>query len=121
MDTFKGFRALGFNILLCLLSVLVIHVNFSYPTVPGYIPDPFFRIYIKNIHKDKHGSDSGTYDTEGRFMPQKFEDMFSKYADDRDYITARDVWDLLKGQRVVADPFGWAAVLFECLSEKFLE
>ncbi|KAL6896485.1 Caleosin domain-containing protein [Trichoderma evansii] len=120
LDTFRGFRALGFNILLCLLSVLIIHVNFSYPTVPGHLPDPLFRIYLKNIHKDKHGSDSGTYDNEGRFVPQKFEDMFSKYADDRDYVTLKDVWNLLKGQRVVADPFGWGGAFFEWLATYIL-
>lgn len=116
MDTYRGFRGLGFNILLCWFAVFVIHSSFSYPTVPGHLPDPFFRIYLKSIHKDKHGSDSGTYDSEGRFIPQKFEDMFSKYADDRDYITVKDVWNLLKGQRVVFDPFGWTGAALECKS-----
>lgn len=119
LDTFKGFRALGFNILLCLLSVLIIHAGFSYPTVPGHLPDPLFRIYLQNIHKDKHGSDSGTYDNEGRFVPQKFEDMFSKYADDRDYVTLKDVWNLLKGQRALADPFGWGGTFLECRSQNY--
>ncbi|KAL7899333.1 Caleosin related domain-containing protein [Trichoderma sp. TUCIM 5745] len=113
LDTYRGFRGLGFNILLCWFSVFVIHFTFSYPTVPGHLPDPFFRIYLKNIHKDKHGSDSGTYDSEGRFVPQKFEDMFSKYADDRDYVTLKDIWNLQQGQRVLFDPFGWAAVFLE--------
>lgn len=80
------------------------------------MPDPLFRIHVDRIHKDKHGSDSGTYDTEGRFVPQKFEDMFAKYAEGRDYVTARDVGRLLGGQRLVADPFGWAGALFECRS-----
>ncbi|KAH6607549.1 hypothetical protein Trco_003862 [Trichoderma cornu-damae] len=116
LDTFRGLRALGFNLLLCLLSVLIIHVSFSYPTVSGRLPDPFFRIYLENIHRDKHGSDSGTYDNEGRFVPQKFEDMFSKYASDKDYLTVRDMWDMLRGQRLLADPFGWGGAMFEWLA-----
>jgi hypothetical protein len=44
------------------------------------LPDPFFRVYLARVHKDKHGSDTGTYDTEGRFVPQNFENIFAKYA-----------------------------------------
>ncbi|CCF32576.1 hypothetical protein CH063_04936 [Colletotrichum higginsianum] len=112
-DTFWGFRKLGFGIILSLLSVVIIHSNFSYPTLSGYLPDPLFRIYLANIHKDKHGSDTNTYDTEGRFNPQKFEDMFAKYAGGRDYMTVYDVLAMLKGQRLVADPIGWGGAFFE--------
>ncbi|KAI1818509.1 Caleosin-domain-containing protein [Poronia punctata] len=115
-DTYRGFRAIGFGIFLSLLAVFIIHANFSYPTAPGWMPDPFFRVYTARIHKDKHGSDSGTYDTEGRFLPQKFEDVFAKYADGRDYLTLNDIWDLLKGQRCIADPIGWFGAFFEWLA-----
>ncbi|KAM0418944.1 hypothetical protein ACHAPT_012102 [Fusarium lateritium] len=116
IDTFRGFRRLGFGVILSLLSVFIIHANFSYPTLSSYVPDPWFRIYIDNIHKDKHGSDTGIYDTEGRFIPQKFEDIFSKYAEGRDYLTLWDVSKLMKGQRLVADPIGWGGAFFECES-----
>lgn len=114
LDTFRGFYQLGYGIILSLISVLVIHGNFSYPTQSSLLPDPFFRIHIDNIHKDKHGSDTGTYDTEGRFIPQKFEDIFSKYAEGRDYLTIWDVSNLMKGQRLIADPIGWGGAFFEC-------
>jgi peroxygenase len=78
------------------------------------LPDPFFRIYLKNVHKDKHGSDTGTYDHEGRFVPQRFEDIFAKYAGGREYLTLGDVWNVLKGQRCIADPVGWGGAFFEC-------
>lgn len=42
------------------------------------MPDPFLRIYLETIHAGKHGSDSGAFDTEGRFVPCKFEDMWTK-------------------------------------------
>ncbi|PCG96270.1 Caleosin [Penicillium occitanis (nom. inval.)] len=66
-------------------------------------------------HKDyTHGSDSGTYDNEGRFAPQNFENVFAKYDSDRDgAISLSDIFRLMKGQRVAADPFGWGAALFE--------
>ncbi|KAF9425289.1 hypothetical protein BGZ94_007675 [Podila epigama] len=108
LDTFRGFRALGFNLFLCILSVFIIHSNFSYPTAPSWIPDPFFRIWTRRIHKDKHGSDSGTYDPDGRFVPQRFEDIFSKYAPPgQDGLTLDDVFVMLRGQRVIMDPIGW--------------
>jgi hypothetical protein len=94
--------------------VLIIHSNFSYPTLPSVIPDPLLRIYIQNIHRCKHGSDSGTYDTEGRCIPQKFEDIFSKYAKDKVGLTIWDLWDFHKGQRMLIDPIGWFGQIFEC-------
>lgn len=111
-----GFHRLGFGIILSVVAVFVIHANFSYPTCSGGLPDPFFRLFLKNVHKDKHGSDTGTYDHEGRFVPQRFEDIFAKYADGRDYVTIWDVSNMLKGQRCIADPIGWGGALFECRS-----
>lgn len=98
LDTWRGFRELGFNLLFCFLAMIVVHVTLSLPTrsigsvadvcapnadplfrlAISYIPDPFLRIYIATIHADKHGSDSGVFDTEGRFVPCKFEDMWTK-------------------------------------------
>ncbi|KAI8939160.1 hypothetical protein NX059_004994 [Plenodomus lindquistii] len=115
-DTFVGFFRLGFGIILSLLAVFVIHANFSYPTCSGWLPDPFFRLFLANVHKDKHGSDTGTYDHEGRFVPQKFEDIFAKYASGRDYLTIWDLSNVLKGQRCIADPIGWGGALFEWLA-----
>lgn len=115
-DTFRGFRNLGFNLLLSILAVIIIHANFSYPTSRSLLPDPFFRVHLDNIHKAKHGSDTGTFDNEGRFIPQKFEDIFSKYAPIKEGLTKEDIWDLLAGQRVLLDPVGWFGAFFEWLS-----
>lgn len=119
-DTFVGFYRLGFGVILSFVSAFIIHSNFSYPTCPSWIPDPFFRIYLARIHKDKHGSDTGTYDTEGRFVSQKFEDIFAKYAPGQDSLTWSDVMKVLHGQRLVADPFGWFGALFEWLATYIL-
>jgi peroxygenase len=113
-DTFVGFNRLGFGILLSIIAAFIIHINFSYPTSNGWLPDPLFRINLKNMHRTKHGGDTGTYDNEGRFIPQKFEEIFTKYADGRDYLTFWDTVNMLKGQRNVSDPIGWGGAIFEC-------
>ncbi|KAL4793904.1 Caleosin related protein-domain-containing protein [Aspergillus venezuelensis] len=115
-DTYVGFRNLGFNIIFSFLAVLIINLNFSYPTrlAHSFIPDPRFRIYVDSIYKAKHGSDSGTFDPEGRFIPQAFENMFSKF--DKDYdgaLTLGELFDMMHGNRCAADPFGWGAAFFE--------
>jgi peroxygenase len=93
----------------------IIHFNLSYPTVPGWLPDPFFRVYVKNVHTDKHGSDSMAFDNEGRFRPQQFEDLFEKYDEgDKGGLNVRDVVKMIKGQRLVMDIFGLLAAIFEC-------
>ncbi|KAJ4290274.1 hypothetical protein N0V90_010489 [Kalmusia sp. IMI 367209] len=115
-DTFSGFYKLGFGLILSSLAVVLIHAAFSYPTLSTWIPDPFLRIYIANIHKDKHGSDSGTYDHEGRFVPQAFEDIFEKYATGRDFVTIWDVGRLVMGQKCLADPVGSSGALLEWLT-----
>ncbi|KAI5360814.1 Putative EF-hand domain pair protein [Septoria linicola] len=120
-DTYRATRAWGWNPILALLVMVIIHPNLSYPTSPSWIPDPFFRIWIHNIHKDKHGSDSMSYDSEGRFRPQQFEDMFAKY--DRGNKGGLSISDLLrfhKGQRFAMDFWGWSASFLEWLATYLL-
>nr|BAQ55595.1 caleosin [Chlorella vulgaris] len=109
-DTYVGFRKLGFNVLLSAIAVPVIHGTFSWWTGPSWIPDPAMRIYMKNIHRGKHGSDSETYDTEGRFVPQKFEEIFSKYDHGgKGGLTLSEVNEMIRGNRNIMDPVGWVA------------
>ncbi|KAK1779642.1 Caleosin related protein-domain-containing protein [Copromyces sp. CBS 386.78] len=115
-DVFTGFYELGFNPFFCLLATIVIIFGFSYPTrlAFSYFPDPFFRVYVPSIHKAKHGSDSGTYDTEGRFVPQAFEDMFSQFdMGNKAALSAGELWNIVSAKRLAVDPFGWFAAFFE--------
>ena len=55
----------------------------------------------------QHGSDSGTYDKEGRFVPQMFEDLFSKWdVHGAGSLSGGELWRMIKGNRLAADPFG---------------
>jgi peroxygenase len=122
MDPYRGFHALGFNIFLSFLAMIIIHSGFSYLSLPRdhFLPDPFFRVYTARIHKCKHVSDTGTFDREGRYVPQHFEDIFAKYAgsegDAKDGLTLGEVFDMWRGQSNPVDPFGWSAEASECKS-----
>ncbi|KAL5542346.1 hypothetical protein UlMin_010056 [Ulmus minor] len=107
-ETFQGLRAIGLNIIASFLLTIFFNVGISFATRPGWFLNPLLPIYINNIHRSKHGSDSGVYDTEGRFVPANMENMFSKYGRTKpDKLTLGELWDMTEGNRVAFDPFGW--------------
>lgn len=133
-EIYNGFRALGFSIIFS-LGGLLIPFFFSYPTTLGHswFPDPLFRIYTNSIHKAKHGSDTGIYDSDGRFRPWLFDEMFEKMDSSNHVVEIEGatestnttglekegslgVGDLVRlhaRNRVAADPAGWSFAAME--------
>lgn len=113
-DTFVGFRDLGFNLLVCFLAVVALHSGAPYLTQDSWIPDPLMPWHLKNAHRIKHGSDTETYDKEGRFSPQHFEEIFTKYdRGSKGGLSLMDIVRMLKGNALIMDPVGWTAAAAE--------
>ncbi|ONI31806.1 hypothetical protein PRUPE_1G332000 [Prunus persica] len=107
-ETFQGFRAIGCGILLSTASSFLINAALSQKTRPGKFPSPLLPIEVKNIHKAKHGSDSGVYDSHGRFVPSKFEEIFCKHAHTHlDALTSDELMGMLRANREPKDYAGW--------------
>ncbi|CAL4938305.1 unnamed protein product [Urochloa decumbens] len=115
-ETFQGLRAIGCGLLVSFTGTILISLVLTHPTQPGWQPSPLFSIHIDNIHKAKHGSDSESYDTEGRFDPSKFDAIFSKYGRTHpDALTKDELISMLKGNRNMYDFLGWVTAAGEWL------
>lgn len=113
-ETFLAASMLGFGLISGTIGMIVIHGMFSYVCADSWIPDPYFRIKIKNIHRGKHGSDTETYDTAGRFVPQKFEEIFTKFdTTNKKGLTYSELLNMIKANRNAMDFVGWSAAMFE--------
>ncbi|PWA80744.1 caleosin-related, EF-hand domain pair [Artemisia annua] len=125
-ETYQGIRAIGGGFLVSLAGGILINLGLSGLTRPiakvvlgfnrpgKWFPNLLFPIELENITLAKHGSDSDTYDRSGRFVPSKFEEIFSKYArTNPDSLTKDELNEYIKGNRDPKDYFGQIAALGE--------
>lgn len=113
-ETYQGFRAIGCGIPLSLAAAFIINFAFAIQTKKGWLPSPLLPIYIIDIHKCKHGSDSESYDTEGRFEPSKFDAIFSKYGVTRhNALTLEELNNMLRANHNAGDFLGRGAAWAE--------
>lgn len=111
-DTYRGFRAIGFNLFTSALFAWILNAGLAWPTSPGWLPTT--TIHLKNIHRSNHGSDTGSYDEDGNLVEKKFSDMFDRWDSDKDgYWTWGDAWRRMRDQRDVFDFFGQFASFLE--------
>ncbi|KAF2926132.1 hypothetical protein DAI22_06g103400 [Oryza sativa Japonica Group] len=108
-ETYQGFRAIGAGVVLSAVGAVFINGGLGPKTIPENTKTGLkLPIYVKNIHKGKHGSDSGVYDANGRFVPEKFEEIFKKHAHTRpDALTDKELKELLQSNREPKDFKGW--------------
>ncbi|XP_010917509.2 probable peroxygenase 5 [Elaeis guineensis] len=125
IETFQGFRAIGCSIPLSTVSAPLIHAFLSPKTNNGSIPAIKLPIIVANIAKGKHGSDSGAYDTDGKFVPEKFEEIFQKHAHAHpDALTSDELKEMLKANQQPGDlPGSFASrteweILFSLVKDK---
>ncbi|KAF8775924.1 hypothetical protein HU200_004059 [Digitaria exilis] len=104
-----AFRALGFGFGVSSASAAFINGALGSKCRPGNATLSKLDIYIEDIQKGKHGSDTGSYDNEGRFVPDKFEEIFAKHAMTvPDALTSDEIDQMLQANRQPGDYSGWA-------------
>lgn len=108
-DTFGALRALGFNLLNCILGTLLIHLTMSYQTSPSWIPSPWMPIYLERINRCQHGSSTKAYDFVGNVVSYPaVENVFFQFDPSKkgglNYFQL--LW-MLWNLRDSFDPFGW--------------
>ncbi|KAG9443931.1 hypothetical protein H6P81_015271 [Aristolochia fimbriata] len=112
-ETYDGFRSIGVNAALSAASAALIHGALSSKTNEGKT-DLSLPIYIKNIKFGMHTSDSGVYDSEGRFVQEKFDEIFTNHAHTTpNALTSDELSEFVKSNRKPKDFSGWAAATGE--------
>ncbi|CAN6233555.1 unnamed protein product [Urochloa humidicola] len=109
-ETSQGLQDVGLGAIEAKASAALINAALGPKTRPDNANSSSSRmdIYIQNIHKGKHGSDTGAYDDQGRFVPAKLDEMFTKHAKTvPNALTESELQEMLKANRQSNDVSGW--------------
>ncbi|KAG2661348.1 hypothetical protein PVAP13_1KG500700 [Panicum virgatum] len=115
-ETYQGLRDVGLGAVTAKASAALINAAIGPKTRPDNAnsSSSCMDIYVQNIQKGKHGSDTGAYDAQGRFVPAKLDEMFAKHAKTAPNAMAKDELDaMLKANRESNDVNGWVAAKAE--------
>ncbi|KAK9807604.1 hypothetical protein WJX72_003909 [[Myrmecia] bisecta] len=113
-ETYQGFHRIGFPWPLAVLAAVLINGTMSYPSNPSWIPHPLFPVWINNIRRNKHGSDSEVYDNDAHFEADKFEGIFLKHdPSNKGGLTLKELWDLTENNKDTMDFYGYTAEKLE--------
>ena len=78
LEDYRGLRALAIDPVSAAAFAFAINAALGTPT-SGY---PTLTISLYDIDDGVHGSDTGIYDSEGRFVPEAFERLFEYWDED---------------------------------------
>ncbi|XP_066322545.1 probable peroxygenase 4 [Miscanthus floridulus] len=113
-ETYQGLRDVGVGEVTAKASAALINGALGPKTRPDNANSSRMDIYIENIQKGKHGSDTGAYDAQGRFVPAKFDEIFTKHAKTVPNALTKDELDeMLKDNQEKNDFAGWLAAKSE--------
>ncbi|KAL6605838.1 hypothetical protein ACP70R_041491 [Stipagrostis hirtigluma subsp. patula] len=121
-----GFVAIGCELAFSTAAASTVHAALAPITSPpGSLP-PYINIYLEYIHKAIHGSDTGAYDAKGRFVQEKFDEIFTKHAHIKpDALTLPEMEMMLLSNRDILDPVSWPAaeaewqLIFQLAHDKY--
>ncbi|EES07304.1 hypothetical protein BDA96_04G263600 [Sorghum bicolor] len=113
-ETYQGLVDVGVGEVTAKASAALINGALGAKTRPDNANTSRMDIYIENIQKGKHGSDTGAYDAQGRFVPAKFDEIFTKHAKTVPNSLSKDELDeMLKDNQEKNDFAGWLAAKSE--------
>ncbi|KAM0890889.1 hypothetical protein ACQ4PT_026757 [Festuca glaucescens] len=109
-ETEAGLRRIGLGAATATAAAALINGVIGPKTRPDNATTSRMDIYIENIQKGIHGSDTGSYDAQGRFVQAKFDEIFIKYAKaEPNALNQTELEEMRHANRGSNDYSGWAA------------